>query len=112
MARINRRSFVALAGVAGASATMGIYAPSIARAATQVKLTLPWLPLGTFSYAFMAKAMGFHPVKGRAMVCCPELGLKLARWRRGHTFLPGLLQSRCLPQSKPLCIGQEANTHI
>src|SRR5690242_15005415 len=64
MSRLNRRSFVALAGAAGASGAMGIYAPSIARAATQVKLTLPWLPLGTFSYAFIAKAMGFWEKRG------------------------------------------------
>lgn len=64
MARLNRRSFVALAGAAGASATMGVYAPSIARAATEVKLTLPWLPLGTFSYAFIAKGMGFWEKRG------------------------------------------------
>lgn len=64
MARLNRRSFVALAGLAGAGATMRVYAPSIARAATQVKLTLPWLPLGTFSYAFIAKGMGFWEKRG------------------------------------------------
>jgi len=64
MIRLNRRSLLTLAGSAGASATMGIYAPSIARADTPVKLTLPWLPLGTFSYAFIAKAMGFWEKRG------------------------------------------------
>lgn len=59
MARLDRRSFLTLAGAVGATGAMGISAPSIARATTAVKLTLPWLPLGTFSYAFVAKKMGF-----------------------------------------------------
>lgn len=59
MTYLNRRSFVTLAGAAGATGAIELYAPSISRGATQVKLTLPWLPLGTFSYAFIAKAMGF-----------------------------------------------------
>jgi NitT/TauT family transport system substrate-binding protein len=60
MAGIDRRSFIALAG--GASAA--ISAPWIAQAATPIKLTLPWLPLGTFSFAFVAKAMGFWEKRG------------------------------------------------
>jgi len=64
MARIDRRSFVTLAGAAGATGAMGISAPWIARAATPIKLTLPWLPLGTFSFAFVAKAMGFWEKRG------------------------------------------------
>ncbi len=52
-----------LTGAATASA-IGLGRPSIARAATQVKLTLPWLPLGTFSYVFVAKAMGFWEKRG------------------------------------------------
>ena len=43
---------------------MGIAAPAIVRAATPVKMTLPWLPLGTFSYAFVAKKMGFWEKRG------------------------------------------------
>ncbi|HEX5507935.1 MAG TPA: ABC transporter substrate-binding protein [Pseudolabrys sp.] len=64
MPRINRRSFVKMAGVAGASSVMGISAPFVAYGATDVKLTLPWLPLGTFSYAFVAKKMGFWEKRG------------------------------------------------
>ena len=64
MSRINRRSFVKMAGVAGASGAMGISAPFIAYGATEVKLTLPWLPLGTFSYTFVAKKMGFWEKRG------------------------------------------------
>ncbi len=64
MARLDRRSFLTLAGAVGATGVLGISAPSIARAATEVKLTLPWLPLGTFSYAFMAKRMGFWEKRG------------------------------------------------
>lgn len=68
MARLDRRSFLSIAGAAGATGALGIYAPSIARGATQVKLTLPWLPLGTFSYTFVAKAMGFWEKRGLDVV--------------------------------------------
>jgi NitT/TauT family transport system substrate-binding protein len=81
MARIDRRLFMTLAGAAGATRGMGISAPSVARAATPIKLTLPWLPLGTFSFAFVAKAMGFWEKRGldvtidrgfgSGMVCVP-----------------------------------------
>ncbi len=81
MARIDRRLFMTLAGAAGATRGMGIFAPSVARAATPIKLTLPWLPLGTFSFAFVAKAMGFWEKRGldvtidrgfgSGMVCVP-----------------------------------------
>lgn len=64
MARLDRRSFLTLTGAVGAAGALGISAPSIARAATAVKLTLPWLPLGTFSYAFVAKKMGFWEKRG------------------------------------------------
>jgi NitT/TauT family transport system substrate-binding protein len=56
MARIDRRSFMALVGVVGAG--LG------AQAATPIKLTLPWLPLGTFSFVFVAKSMGFWEKRG------------------------------------------------
>jgi NitT/TauT family transport system substrate-binding protein len=49
MARLHRRSFLMLAGATGAGSALGITAPAIVRAATPVKMTLPWLPLGTFS---------------------------------------------------------------
>jgi NitT/TauT family transport system substrate-binding protein len=58
MARIDRRSFMTLAGAAGVST------PWIARAATPIKFTLSWLPLGTFSFAFVARAMGFWEQRG------------------------------------------------
>jgi NitT/TauT family transport system substrate-binding protein len=64
MPRIDRRSFVALAGAAGAAGAAGISAPSIVRAATPIKLTLSWLPLGIFSFAYVAKAMGFWEQRG------------------------------------------------
>src|SRR5262245_4604429 len=63
--KLHRRSFLQLtAGTAVASAGLGIAAPAIVRAATAVKMTLPWLPLGTFSYAFVAKKMGFWEKRG------------------------------------------------
>jgi NitT/TauT family transport system substrate-binding protein len=49
--------------LAGAGA-IGVSAPRIARTATPIKLTLPWLPLGIFSFAFAAKAMGFWERRG------------------------------------------------
>jgi NitT/TauT family transport system substrate-binding protein len=64
MARIDRRSFVTLAGAAGATGATGISAPWIARAATPIKFTLPWLPLGPYGYVFVAKAMGFWEKRG------------------------------------------------
>jgi NitT/TauT family transport system substrate-binding protein len=64
MVRIDRRSFMTLAGAAGATSATGISAPWIARAATPIKLTLPWLPLGPYSFTFVAKAMGFWEKRG------------------------------------------------
>jgi len=64
MTPINRRLFLTMTGAIGATGAFGISAPSIARAATDVKLTLPWLPLGTFSYAFVAKKMGYWEKRG------------------------------------------------
>ena len=53
----NRRSFLKSAG---AAAAVGIFdlassAKIGAAEATQVKLTLPWLPLGTYTYPFVTK---------------------------------------------------------
>jgi NitT/TauT family transport system substrate-binding protein len=65
--KLHRRSFLRLvstAGTAAASAGLGLAGPAIVRAATPVKMTLPWLPLGTFSYAFVAKKMGFWDKRG------------------------------------------------
>src|SRR5215471_7937916 len=62
---IHRRSFLKLTGgTAVASAGFAIGAPAILRAATPVKMTLPWLPLGTFSYAFVANKMGLWEKRG------------------------------------------------
>ena len=61
---IHRRSFLKLTGGTAASAGFAIGAPAILRAATPVKMTLPWLPLGTFSYSFVAKKMGFWEKRG------------------------------------------------
>jgi NitT/TauT family transport system substrate-binding protein len=64
MSRLHRRSFLTLAGAAGASGALGICAPAIVHAATPIKMTLPWLPLGTFSYSFVAKKLGFWEKRG------------------------------------------------
>ena len=60
---MKRRSFLKTS-TAIAGAGMLSLAPAIVRAATPVKLTLPWLPLGTFSYSFVAKKMGFWEKRG------------------------------------------------
>lgn len=61
---LDRRSFLKLAGAIGGGGALSFPMPGIVRAATPVKLTLPWLPLGTFSYAFVAKKMGFFEKRG------------------------------------------------
>jgi NitT/TauT family transport system substrate-binding protein len=58
----HRRSFLKLTGAGAAAMSLGM--PALLRAATPVKMTLPWLPLGTFSYAFVAKKMGFWEQRG------------------------------------------------
>src|SRR5262249_41667645 len=61
---LHRRSFLKLASVAGAGSAFGVCAPAIVRAATPIKLTLPWLPLGTYSFMFVAKRLGFWEKRG------------------------------------------------
>lgn len=60
----DRRSFLKIAGALGAGGALSFPIPAIVRAATPVKMTLAWLPLGTFSYAFVAKKMGFFEKRG------------------------------------------------
>jgi NitT/TauT family transport system substrate-binding protein len=59
-----RRSLLRAAGVIGGAGSLGIAMPGIGRAATPIKITLPWLPLGTYSYVFVAKEMGFFEKRG------------------------------------------------
>ena len=61
---IHRRTFLKLAGVVGAGSAFGVSAPAIVRAATPIKLTLPWLPLGTYSFCFVAKKLGYWEKRG------------------------------------------------
>ena len=62
---VDRRAFLKTAGTLGAGGALSIAMPAIVRAATTpVKMTLPWLPLGTFSYTFVAKKMGFFEKRG------------------------------------------------
>ena len=61
---LDRRSFLRLAGAVGGGGALSFPMTGIVRAATPVKMTLPWLPLGTFSYAFVAKKMGFFDKRG------------------------------------------------
>jgi NitT/TauT family transport system substrate-binding protein len=61
--RVERRAFLAGIGSAGVVAALG---SSIRRphAATPIKLTLPWLPLGTYSFTFVAKKLGLWEKRG------------------------------------------------
>jgi NitT/TauT family transport system substrate-binding protein len=61
---ITRRSLLKTAGVIGGASSLGIAMPRIGRAATPIKITLPWLPLGTYSHVFVAKEMGFFEKHG------------------------------------------------
>lgn len=61
----DRRSFLKYSGALASAGVLGPHAPALAQSKkTAVKLTLPWLPLGTFSYAFVAKKMGFFDRRG------------------------------------------------
>lgn len=61
--QVRRRTFVGGMGALGVAAAMGVSSRRVS-AATAVKLTLPWLPLGTFSYAFVAKRLGYFEKRG------------------------------------------------
>jgi NitT/TauT family transport system substrate-binding protein len=61
---LHRRSLLKLAGLGATSSALGISAPAIVRAATPIKLTLPWLPLGTYSFTFVAKKLGYWDKRG------------------------------------------------
>jgi NitT/TauT family transport system substrate-binding protein len=61
---MDRRSFLSSAGLMTAGSAFSIACPPIVRAATPIKLTLPWLPLGTYSYTFVAKKLGFWEKRG------------------------------------------------
>lgn len=62
---IHRRAFLKSTGALGVGAGLNLAMPGIGRAAlTPVKFTLAWLPLGTFSYAYVAKAKGFFEKHG------------------------------------------------
>ena len=62
--KFSRRSVMRLAGLVGTGAAFSFDSLTSAGAATPVKVTLPWLPMGTFSYAFVAKKMGFWEKRG------------------------------------------------
>ena len=62
--KFSRRSVMRLAGLVGTGAAFNFDSLTSARAAAPVKVTLPWLPMGTFSYAFVAKKMGFWEKRG------------------------------------------------
>src|SRR3984885_15425339 len=62
--KFSRRSVMRLAGLVGTGAAFGFDRLTSACAAAPVKVTLPWLPLGTFSYTFVAKKLGFWEKRG------------------------------------------------
>ena len=90
---VHRRSFLKLAGIAGTGSAFGICAPAIVRAATPIKLTLPWLPLGTYSFTFAAKKLGYWEKRGLDVtidrgfgsVMLSSLSEKMPMGERGQT---------------------------
>lgn len=61
---IHRRSFLKFAAAASAGGAFGVAKPRTVRAANSIKLTLPWLPLGTYSFTFVAKKLGYWEKRG------------------------------------------------
>jgi NitT/TauT family transport system substrate-binding protein len=61
---LHRRSFLKIAAAAGAGGAFSMAKPAIVRAANPIKLTLPWLPLGTYSFTFVAKKLGYWEKRG------------------------------------------------
>lgn len=62
----DRRSFLKRAAAVAAGSAFGLASPAILSAPepTQVKLTLPWLPLGTYTYPFVAKKIDAWKERG------------------------------------------------
>jgi NitT/TauT family transport system substrate-binding protein len=60
---LHRRSFLTLTGAAAVGGAFSFPMPAV-KAATPVKFTLPWLPLGTFAFTFVAKAKGYWEKRG------------------------------------------------
>src|SRR5215475_13034660 len=60
--RISRRQV--LAGTAAAWAGFKFPAPAIAQGATNIKMTLPWLPQGSQFFAFVARNRGYWKTRG------------------------------------------------
>src|ERR1700733_6683542 len=61
---MKRRTFLKLAGTSTLAGALSLPGPAIVSASTPIKPTLPWLPLGTFSYAFVAKKLGYWEKRG------------------------------------------------
>ncbi len=62
--KLRRRSFVSGGAALLASAAVGTMPAPSRAATTAVKATLPWLPLGTYSFMFVAKKLGYWEKRG------------------------------------------------
>jgi NitT/TauT family transport system substrate-binding protein len=60
--KVSRRQV--LAGTAAAFAASNFPAPAIGQGATNIKMTLPWLPQGSQLFAFVARNRGFWKTRG------------------------------------------------
>jgi NitT/TauT family transport system substrate-binding protein len=60
--KISRRQM--LAGTAAALAAANFPAPAIGQGATNIKMTLPWLPQGSQLFAFVSRNRGFWKARG------------------------------------------------
>src|SRR5262249_46451718 len=119
---LHRRSFLRLAGVAGAGSAFGICAPAIVRAATPIKLTLPWLPLGTYSFAFAATTLRYWGNRGldvsvdrgfgSTKVCVPvdQGSVRLRPPRHGRNG--GLRRPRSRPRGDRRHLAALAHRHL
>jgi ABC-type nitrate/sulfonate/bicarbonate transport system substrate-binding protein len=64
---LSRRSFLRYAGAGGLAATAGttgFLRSARAESLTKVKMTLAWLPEGSYAYAFVAKEQGYWKKRG------------------------------------------------
>src|SRR5438270_12572030 len=60
--KVSRRQI--LAGTAAAFAASNFPAPAIAQGASNIKMTLPWLPQGSQFFAFVARNRGYWKTRG------------------------------------------------
>ncbi len=99
---MDRRTFLHGAASVGATAAVTRWTgPASAQTPTKVKFTLPWLPLGGYAHAFVAKKLGFWEKRGLDVTIdrgfgsgevCKSLGL--GQYEFGEIDLPVMMNCR------------------